>query len=55
LVDLTPLPAPTASGSTRTYTAIPGVIPSGSATSVFGDFYVPGDDFGSISVSFTTG
>lgn len=54
LVDLQPLPAPADASETRTYTAIPGVIPAGTSQSVFGDFYVPGDAFGTYTVSFTT-
>lgn len=44
-----------ASGSTVTYERVPGVIPSGTATSVFGGFYAPGTEFGCFTVSYQTG
>jgi hypothetical protein len=56
LVNLAPLPAPAISpdGKTRTYASLPGVIPAGAASSIFADFYVPGDAFGSFALSFST-
>jgi hypothetical protein len=41
-------------GKTITYTTIPGKVPQGTAGSVFAGFYMPGDEFGSMTVSFTT-
>jgi hypothetical protein len=41
-------------GKTHILEQIPGTIPEGTASSVFGGFYLPGDQFGWISVSFTT-
>jgi hypothetical protein len=43
-----------ANGSTVTYERVPGAIPSGTATSVFGGFYAPGTDFGCFTVSYST-
>ncbi len=43
-----------ADGKTITYLRMPGTIPEGTANSVFAGFYPPGDEFGNISVSFTT-
>jgi hypothetical protein len=42
------------SGATVTYDRVPGAIPSGTATSVFGGFYAPGTDFGCFTVSYST-
>lgn len=42
-------------GKTHTFEEIPATIPQGGATPVFAGFYRPGDPFGWISVSFTTG
>jgi len=50
VVDLNPetvTPAP--SGQTTTWTGIPGTVPAG-ATGVFGDFYLPGTEFGSVDL-----
>jgi len=41
-------------GRTHTYERVPGFIPEGTADSVFAGFYLPGDEFGWITVSFTT-
>jgi len=58
LIDLAPSLAASsttsADGRTRTLTAIPGSVPAAGA-SVFGGFYAPGDPFGWMSVTFTTG
>ncbi|MDP2712465.1 MAG: HtaA domain-containing protein [Solirubrobacteraceae bacterium] len=40
-------------GRTITYDRIPATIPQGTQTSVFAGFYVPGEAFGSISISLT--
>jgi hypothetical protein len=42
------------SGPTITYERVPGAIPAGTATSVFGGFYAPGTDFGCFTVSYST-
>lgn len=39
-------------GDTTTYTGIPGFIPEGSG-GIFADFYLPGTEFGSLTISFT--
>jgi hypothetical protein len=36
------------------YERIPGAVPPGAATSVFAGYYLPGDPFGWLSISFTT-
>ena len=41
-------------GKTVTYEKIPGTVPEGSSESVFAGFYLPGDDFGWVSVAFST-
>ena len=41
-------------GKTVTYTQIPGTVPEESSDSVFAGFYLPGDDFGWVSVAFST-
>jgi hypothetical protein len=41
-------------GRTRTYERMPGFIPEGTGDSVFAGFYLPGDEFGWISVRFST-
>jgi len=44
-----------ADGRTLTYTDIPAAIPPGPATSsTFAGFYLPGDPFGTVSITFTT-
>lgn len=59
LVDLDPSRAKSRTvspdGKTHTLEEIPAAIPQGGATPVFGGFYRPGDLFGWVSVSFTTG
>jgi hypothetical protein len=42
-------------GNAVTYERVPGAIPSGTATSVFGGFYAPGTEFGCFTVSYSTG
>jgi hypothetical protein len=42
------------SGTTVTYERVPGAIPAGTASSVFGGFYAPGTDFGCFTVSYST-
>jgi Htaa protein len=41
-------------GKTHTYEKIPGTVPEGSSESVFAGFYLPGDEFGWVSVRFST-
>ncbi len=41
-------------GKTTTYDKIPGTVPEGSSDSVFAGFYLPGDEFGWVSVAFST-
>ena len=41
-------------GKTITYERIPAAIPPGAADSVFAGYYLPGDPFGWVSVSFTS-
>jgi hypothetical protein len=36
------------------YARIPGAVPPGAASSVFAGYYLPGDPFGWVSISFTT-
>jgi hypothetical protein len=45
---------PAVSAMTRTYERVAGTIPEGTGDSVFAGFYLPGDQFGWASVSFTT-
>jgi hypothetical protein len=45
----------TQTGSTFTYTQVPGAIPAGAADSVFAGYYLPGDPFGWVTVTFTVG
>ncbi|HTU13812.1 MAG TPA: HtaA domain-containing protein [Solirubrobacterales bacterium] len=40
-------------GNTTTYTKIPGFVPEGSS-GIFADFYMPGADFGHLTISLTT-
>lgn len=54
-LDLSRAASITASGNTLSYEGVPGAIPSGAATSVFGGFYAPGTEFGCFSVSYSTG
>lgn len=54
-LDLSRAAAIRASGGSYTYERIPAAIPSGTAGSVFGDFYAPGTEFGCFTVSFATG
>jgi hypothetical protein len=37
-----------------TYDEIPAAIPPGGAASVFAGYYLPGDPFGWVSITFTT-
>jgi len=41
-------------GKTFTYERIPAAVPPGAADSVFAGYYLPGDPFGWVSVTFTT-
>ena len=41
-------------GKTITYEKVPGTVPEGSSESVFAGFYLPGDEFGWVSVRFST-
>jgi hypothetical protein len=41
-------------GKTITYEQIPGTVPEGTGDSVFAGFYLPGDEFGWVSVRFST-
>ncbi len=43
-----------ADGRTFAYEGIPGSVPPGAASSVFAGYYLPGDPFGQVSISFTT-
>jgi len=40
-------------GNTTTYTKVPGFVPEGSA-GIFADFYMPGAEFGNLTISLTT-
>jgi hypothetical protein len=42
-------------GTTIAYTQVPGVVPSGEYASVLAGFYLPGDEFGWITISLRTG
>ena len=44
----------TGGGNAFAYERIPGAVPPGAASSVFAGYYLPGDPFGSVSISFTT-
>ncbi|WP_028062865.1 HtaA domain-containing protein [Solirubrobacter soli] len=44
----------TAAAPSFAYERIPGAVPPGAATSVFAGYYLPGDPFGWVSISFTT-
>ena len=44
----------TANGNAFAYERIPGAVPPGAASSVFAGYYLPGDPFGWVSISFTT-
>jgi hypothetical protein len=46
--------AATANGNAFSYVRIPGAVPPGAASSVFAGYYLPGDPFGWVSISFTT-
>lgn len=55
VVDLDPgTVSPQTSGSTTTWTGIPGTVPAGS-TGVFGGFYSPGTEFGSLDLEIDRG
>jgi len=41
-------------GKTFTYERIPAAVPPGAADSVFAGYYLPGDPFGWVSITFTT-
>jgi len=43
-----------ADAKTFTYQQLPGTVPAGADSSVFAGYYLPGDEFGWLSVSFTT-
>jgi hypothetical protein len=45
---------PRVDGRSFAYERIPGAVPPGAATSVFAGYYLPGDPFGWVSISFTT-
>jgi Htaa len=53
-LDLSRAAAIQASGGTYTYERVPAAIPSGTASSVFADFYAPGAEFGCFTVTYTT-
>ena len=44
----------TGGGNAFAYERIPGAVPPGAASSVFAGYYLPGDPFGSVSISYTT-
>lgn len=44
---------PTVTGGTVTYERIPAYVAEGAQSGVFANFYLPGDEFGSVSVSYT--
>ena len=44
----------TGGGTAFAYERIPGSVPPGAASSVFAGYYLPGDPFGSVSISYTT-
>ena len=46
--------AAAATAPTVGYERIPGAVPPGAASSVFAGYYLPGDPFGWVSISFTT-
>ena len=46
--------AATGGGNAFAYERIPGAVPPGAASSVFAGYYLPGDPFGWVSISFTT-
>jgi hypothetical protein len=47
--------AVSSTATTFTYERIPAAIPPGAADSVFAGYYLPGDPFGWVSITFTTG
>jgi Htaa len=53
-LDLSRAAAVTASGNSVVYERVPGAIPAGAATSVFGGFYAPGTEFGCFTIAYTT-
>lgn len=53
-LDLSRAAAITATGGSVTYDRVPGAVPSGTATSVFGGFYAPGTEFGCFTVRYST-
>lgn len=53
-LDLSRAAAVRQTGTSYTYEKVPGAVPGGTASSVFGGFYTPGTDFGCFSVSFST-
>lgn len=44
----------TGGGNAFAYERIPGSIPPGAASSIFAGYYLPGEPFGSVSISYTT-
>ena len=44
----------TGGGTAFAYERIPGAVPPGAASSVFAGYYLPGDPFGWVSISYTT-
>ncbi|MDA0179111.1 HtaA domain-containing protein [Solirubrobacter phytolaccae] len=44
----------TGGGNAFAYERIPGAIPPGAASSLFAGYYLPGEPFGSVSISFNT-
>ena len=46
--------AASANGNAFAYERIPGAVPPGAAGSVFAGYYLPGDPFGWVSITFTT-
>jgi hypothetical protein len=53
-LDLSRAGAIAVTGNTHTYERVPGAIPAGTATSVFGGFYAPGTEFGCFTLSYST-
>jgi hypothetical protein len=54
LADLAPA-APVVTGQEATWNQAPASIPTGTATSVFAGYYLPGDAFGWFTLALTTG
>ena len=53
-LDLSKAAAVRVDGKTITYERVPAFVPPGAADSVFAGYYLPGDPFGFVSITYTT-